>query len=438
MIFLFDLVQNLPEVVLAPYDGGPRCAPAEGDCACRCCYTLLSEWFSMSQVSRRAPKPKPAEVLKVWVRSGGRCAICNAYLLESDLDLRPVSLGEIAHNKASSDAGPRADRSLSAPDRNKAENLLLLCGSHHPDVDKKEQLDVFTVEQLAKLKNDHEAKIRLATERVGGQRTAILRLQGNVKGVAVDLGVDIAADAVIRSSNRFPELRLSHDRQGVEIDLRHLPGEDEGSAEYYTTAAMRIDEMIDLRYKPAVEKGAVEHLSVLAIARLPVLVYLGSRLDDTIPTEVYQRHRAGQTWVWGEDADDDPMFAFRVENAGVESPTEAAMIVNASGTIHAAELPADMAQLPRYVIEPDKGPPHPDTVRSRRVRDSFESALRGLLSHVEATNKAVRRLHVFAAAPVSVAVTLGRSVGWRIHPDLLVYDRLADGTYKRAMEVTAP
>lgn len=393
----------------------------------------------MRGISRGTPKPKSSEVLKVWVRSGGRCAICNAYLLESDLNLRPVSLGEIAHNKALSDAGPRADPLLSVAERNKAENLLLLCGTHHPDVDKTAQLDIFTVEQLAKLKSDHEAKIRLATERVGGQRTAILRVQGNIKGVAVDLGVDIAAEAVIRSSTRFPELRLSHDRQGVEIDLRHLPGEDEGTASYYAAASSRIDEVIHLRYKPAVEKGEVEHLSVLAIARLPLLVYLGSRLDDTIPTEVYQRHRAGQTWVWGDDADDDAIFGFRVANdSGSWTPSEAVLIVNASGTIHRHELPAEVSALPCYVIEPNGGPPHPDTVRSRRTKDSFESALRALLGQMEATQKGARRLHVFAAAPVSVAVTLGRSVGWRIHPNLVVYDRLADGTYKQAMEVTAP
>jgi hypothetical protein len=378
------------------------------------------------------------EVLKVWVRSGGRCAICNTYLLESDLDLRPVSLGEIAHNKASSDAGPRADSSLTATERNKAENLLLLCGAHHPDIDKTAQLDIFTVEQLAKLKNEHEAKVHLATERVGGQRTAILRVQGNIKGVAVDLGVDLAAEAVIRSSNRFPDLRLAHDRQGVEIDLRHLPGEDAGTAAYYKTAAERIDEMIDRRYKPAVEKGEVDHLSVLAIARLPLLVYLGSRLDDTIQTEVYQRHRAGQTWVWGEDADGDPEFRFRVEREGDQAWTEAALIVNASGTIHPNELPAGMGALPLYVIEPDNDTPHPDTVRSRKVRDSFEATLRTLLGHIEAAHKTVRELHVFAAAPVSVAVTLGRSIGWRIHPNLVVYDRLADGAYQKAMEVTAP
>jgi hypothetical protein len=41
----------------------------------------------------------------------------------------------------------------------------------------------------------------------------------------------------------------------------------------------------------------VHHLSVFAFARLPLLVYLGSCLDDTIATDIYQRHRLNEAWT---------------------------------------------------------------------------------------------------------------------------------------------
>lgn len=90
-----------------------------------------------------------------------------------------------------------------------------------------------------------------------------------------------------------------------------------------------------------------------------------------------------------------------------------------------------------FVIEPIDGTPHPDTVRSPSVRDSAETALRGLLAHLEAHHKSVRTLHVIAAAPVSIAVTLGRAVAWGIHPSLVVYERRGE-TYVPATEVTQP
>lgn len=382
------------------------------------------------------------EKLKVWVRSGGRCAFCNTYLLESQLTLRPVLLGEVAHNVAASDTGPRGDPTMSAGKRNSAENLLLLCGLHHPDSDKHVQVDLLTVDQVRALKEEHERRVREATESVGRKQTVLLRVQGHIRGATVDLGVEAATEAVIRSSNRFPELALSFDRRGVEIDLRRVAGEVAADDGYYRAAAAQIDEVVGRLLRPAVESGAAPHLSVFAIARFPLLVHLGSRIEDALAVDVFQRHRATESWVWPDPADGDPTFVVRREAAsdatGDEPAREGVLVINASGTIHRHELPATTVALPAYIVELDRGTPNPDTVRSRPVRDSFETAIRTMLSQLEQHDKTIGRLHVFAAAPVSLGVTLGRSVSWGIHPHLVVYDRLDDGTYRPALEVAAP
>ena len=70
----------------------------------------------------------PDERLKLWVRSGGRCALCKKYLLEGDLTLRPIPLGEAAHMVGQQDtaASPRGKSALSAEERDLADNLILL------------------------------------------------------------------------------------------------------------------------------------------------------------------------------------------------------------------------------------------------------------------------------------------------------------------------
>lgn len=383
---------------------------------------------------------KASEKLRVWVLAGGRCVFCNAYLLQSDLTRRPVLLGEVAHNAAASDGGPRAVPKMSAKERSSAGNLLLLCGRHHPDSDKREQLDLLTLDQVRRLKEEHERRVFEATETARRPPTVLLRMQGHVRDATVDLGVETATEAVLRSSNRFPELAMSFDRRSVEIDLRQTAGEPDAGPDYYAAAAARIDEILAQRLRPAIERGAVPHLSVFAFARFPLLVYLGSRLDDSLDVDVFQRHRASQNWVWPDPSDDDPGFVVRREDSPGErdgTDSEAVLIVNATGTIHRSELPPAMAGLPVFIIELDDAR-HPDSVSSRAIRDSFERALREMLGGLEQTNKSVRRLHVFAAAPVSVGITLGRAIGWGIHPDLLVYDRLGDQTYAPTLEITAP
>jgi hypothetical protein len=117
--------------------------------------------------------------------------------------------------------------------------------------------------------------------------------------------------------------------------------------------------------------------------------------------------------------------------------TDGVLIVNASGTVHSHELSGELHSLPRFVIEPLGSTPHVDTIATRETLASFEQAVRRLLAQLEATHKRIRRLHLFAAAPVSASITLGRSVGWGIHPSLAVYDRAGD-SYRFALEVTAP
>ena len=168
---------------------------------------------------------------------------------------------------------------------------------------------------------------------------------------AVELTRDSATTAILRSSDRFPDYRLCLDRHGIEIDLRQLPGEPEADHRYYSAAKAAIDEVIDHKLVEGVARENIAHLSVFAFARIPLLVYLGSRLDDTIPTEIYQRHRAGETWDWPPTA--------KASDFLVQSPTslagasEAVLVLNVSGTIQPQELPANLLDLPTFVLQPD-------------------------------------------------------------------------------------
>ena len=111
-------------------------------------------------------------------------------------------------------------------------------------------------------------------------------------------------------------------------------------------------------------------------------------------------------------------------------------MLNISGTIMPEELPTEVATLPRCLVEPEGVVPTPDLISSGATLRAFESALRALLARLEASHKTVRRLHVFAAAPLCAAVTLGRVRADDVHPSLVLYDR-TEGGYRRALEIGA-
>ena len=70
-------------------------------------------------------------------------------------------IGHICHIYAVSDNGPRGNPSLTEEQRNAPSNLILMCGHHHPLVDK--QFANYPADKLIDWKRTHEAKFRPGT-----------------------------------------------------------------------------------------------------------------------------------------------------------------------------------------------------------------------------------------------------------------------------------
>ena len=94
--------------------------------------------------------------LKVlWARSAGRCAVCRCHLAEAqpeDGDLKP--LGETAHIVSASASGPRGSGFLTEDEKDSYHNLILLCPTHHREVDG--DAARYPSEKLFVLKSKHE------------------------------------------------------------------------------------------------------------------------------------------------------------------------------------------------------------------------------------------------------------------------------------------
>jgi len=96
--------------------------------------------------------------LKLLWGANAKCAFpdCRAPLVapatESD-DAQVV--GKIAHIVGHSDDGPRGDPDFPPSEREKPDNVLLLCGNHHDLVDV--QPNTYTVDDLRRWKADHAA-----------------------------------------------------------------------------------------------------------------------------------------------------------------------------------------------------------------------------------------------------------------------------------------
>lgn len=369
--------------------------------------------------------------LTVWTRAGGRCVICKRYLL-NDLqgDVKPI--GQVAHNVGRTDApgSPRGQAHLPLDERDDPDNLLLLCPDDHLLADTKRLEARYTPQVLEELKRDHESAVEQLTGLMQGPTTLILRVIGTVRGATARAGRREAA-AIVAANGRFPSYLPNAHHAEIEIDLRHF---EEDSDWYWDACCDKIHNGIE-RVADGVRSEEIDHVSVIAFARIPLLVYLGWVLDDTYSVDIHQRYRTTDSWV--RPTDPRPVaFRTRNERSDARAPEEAVLLINASGTIHPHELPVQLQTLPRYIVEPrgvaasTNVADHPDSLAA------YSNGLRLLLADLEKQTKTVRQLHLVMAAPLSMAVETGRVMNPQIHPRIVVYDRSSDGgRYEPVLEL---
>jgi hypothetical protein len=95
------------------------------------------------------------DIKLLWGRSGNRCAICRTALTQDKIAINSsFTLGEQAHIIAESISGPRGKSDLSLDDRNNYHNLILLCPTHHTEIDNNPE--DWSIEKLFKKKSEHE------------------------------------------------------------------------------------------------------------------------------------------------------------------------------------------------------------------------------------------------------------------------------------------
>lgn len=101
----------------------------------------------------------------LWSRAAGRCAFpeCRRELVMSASETDDETLvGDTCQIVTRSPSGPRGDSPLTPEERDKYDNLILLCTVHHKLID--DQPNTYTVQVLLEMKAAHEEWVRKALQ----------------------------------------------------------------------------------------------------------------------------------------------------------------------------------------------------------------------------------------------------------------------------------
>lgn len=367
---------------------------------------------------------------RVWVAAGGRCTFCKEFLADDETTGQPVFTGQLAHivGATAEKKSPRGASPMPLTQRALPDNLMLLCPGEHKVIDTFEHWSTYSEDELRAFKEQHERDIRELTGLLRKPKSTVIRVSGDVRGRAVDFSKQEVIRALLEEQ-RFPDFSLHDDSRNCEVDLRSLDGEDNSDPIYWSSAALTLER----RLRPLsshLKTKQVDHISVFALARIPILVQLGVLLDDVTNVTVHNRRRGtGDGWGWDSRGRSDNL---RFGVTPVEGSGDPVVTVSISGPVDLAALPDDLRGAPRYDIRAEGVPMSPTVLRSPEDLHALIATWRQVLAAIEADHRN-RPISLILAVPAAAAVELGRAHMAAAHAPLRVFDRI-DGTYVMALE----
>ena len=338
--------------------------------------------------------------LKLWVKSAGRCqfAGCNKPVWRNGLTLSDGNFGEVAHIVASSEDGPRGSEE-SADLRIDFSNLMLLCQQCHKEID--DDPDKYPPQLLHQWKQEHEDRIEIQTSHAGDTyKSTVVLFTVNIKNRVTPINPEAYRNAMAPKYPTDKGIKINNqdfDRHGDEAD--------------WAAYAKVIERKIKSNLEEGIDGKPIKHLSIFAIGSMPLLIFLGKCIGDTIPADLYQSHRnikgTNQTWSWHTE-EQETRTSYIVNTIKiVENSEKVAIILSLSDTISKvkyANLIDDTFSLYEITIEN----PSPHFLKNPKQLEHFSYEYRKLLNQIQATHGHRCKVFILPAVPVSIAVECGR------------------------------
>lgn len=354
--------------------------------------------------------------LKLWVASGGRCQYpgCNIALYRDDVTLAEMNRSYIAHIIADSPGGPRGDEELSPKLAKEFSNLMLLCDTHHRLIDR-EDVAGHRVELLKRFKKDHEERIEHLSGLDSSRKSYIITFSTKIGRRKGDISPEQVRAAVL-SQDMYPATLAS-----INLDTTQNATTDR-DALFWDTECRNIDSFVMTRlHGPGPDGKEMKHLSVFGLAPIPLLMYLGKRLGDILPMEIYQRHRASEDWIWSSTDEGNQKYSLEVICPARKGASNVILELSLSDTIDPDSIRRLLDdEFPWYRLSIPE--PNRDHLKSKTQLCEFSDLYHRTLSQISADAGKDCSILLFPAVPVSAAIQMGRCLLPKADLRIQVYD----------------
>lgn len=366
-----------------------------------------------------ARKSIPEKIkLELWIKSAGRCEFsgCNEPVWHNGLTLSDGNFAEVAHIIGASEDGPRGSEE-SEDLQQEFSNLMLLCRRCHKEIDDNE--DKYSVELLQTWKKEHEGRISLITSIKQNHHSHIVSYKANVGQHTPTFDYKYLANYLL--PDYYPAQTVD-----IKLGIEDSPFRDKDDF-FFDVELKALEINFTQRLAPLLNQSQINHISLFAFAPMPLLIKLGTLLNDIHNVEIHQPVRNPKTWNLSSND--------LSENYNVIEPDnlfdKVALNISLSADIENSRITSILGEdCSIYTLTIDK--PFNDFLKSKDQLNEFSKTIRLLLNRIKLKFNSEVPLNIFPAMPIATAIEFGRCWMPKADMPLVIFDenKINDGFFK--------
>lgn len=174
------------------------------------------------------------------------------------------------------------------------------------------------------------------------------------------------------------------------------------------------------QFKNTVESFLCENrnYSIFGLAPIPLLIMLGHLFCGVAGVEIYHLHKDTSSWAWEESH--SKLNISTSQPVWVENANEAILILSFSGKVNKTNISKTL-DLNKYTIaELCIDEPYDDCIKSKEQLAECMTAFRKVKDLY--SSNGVQKIHLFAAIPPSLAISIGMAYNENYDPTIVTYN----------------
>lgn len=359
----------------------------------------------------RRPNWSAEQQIRLWVKCGGYCTMCNTYLLKHEYFGDKGKFGELAHIIAHSPKGPRPNvKEYDQSYVDSEDNIMVLCPTCHSMIDKKENEGKYDEVFLRKRKADHERKIKAQTKPTHSNQRRAVKFCAPIGSQPINISEDQIREAL------FPNYFVGNDYP-AEIMI-NISG-TERDAGYWNVVEQELRSKFRSDVIPCIRNN--DKLAVFGIAPIPLLMLFGHLLSDFNVTNIQNLFRnSDNQWAWPSKRKVKCTDYFSVSRPSKAIEPGQKKILALSITSSVRERLEENAAI--WEIAPSIDP-HYESIKSPGQLNAFGKIVLQVLDEI--SKHPGDEIHIYSAIPNSAAIMFGTKFMKKANNSLFLYDYIS-------------